>query len=54
VTTKNSGLREGVLDLGRDAAVGEQHELLNETVGLKHLFLLDVDGIGRLWTIEMN
>lgn len=54
VTTKNSRLREGVLDLGSDAAVGEQHELLDETVGLEHLLLLDVDRIGRLRTVEVN
>jgi len=54
VTTKNSSLREGVLDLGSDTAIGEQHELLDETVGLEHLLLLNVDGIGGLGTVEMD
>ena len=54
VPTKDGRLREGVLDLCGHRAVGEQHELFDQRVGLELLLLLDVDRVGRLGRLEVD
>lgn len=54
VSTKDGRLGKGLLNLGSDRAIGQQHELLDETVRLEGFLLLDVDGIRRLWALQVD
>jgi hypothetical protein len=47
-------LRELLVNPLRDADVGEQHELLDETVRLVHRLLFDIDGVGRLGRLHVD
>ena len=54
VTTEDGRLRETLVDAVGHADVGEEHELLDEAVGLELLLGLDVDRTGRLGRVEMD
>ena len=54
VATEDGRLWERVLDLCCDGAVCEQHELLDERVGLELLLLLDIDRVRGLGTLEVD
>lgn len=47
-------MRELVVDPLSDADVGQQHELLDQAVGLPHLLLLDVDRFGALGALHVD
>lgn len=51
---KHSSGWEGLLDLGRHTDVCQQHELLDQAVGLPLLLLLDIDRLGALGRVEMD
>ena len=53
-TPQHRSLWEGLLDFPCNTNVSEQHELLDQAVGLSQLLLLDIDRIGRFRTIEMD